>query len=39
LNGYVARVGAELGVPTPVNHALFTLVKLYESGFEAKGGH
>jgi 2-dehydropantoate 2-reductase len=33
LNGYVARVGAQLGVPTPVNHALHTLVKLYESGF------
>lgn len=36
LNGYVARVGARLGVPTPVNHALYTLVKLYESGFPAK---
>lgn len=33
LNGYVARLGAQLGVPTPVNHALYTLVKLYESGF------
>jgi 2-dehydropantoate 2-reductase len=33
LNGYVARLGAQLGVPTPVNHALFTLVKLYEAGF------
>ena len=30
LNGYVARRGAELGVATPVNHALFTLVKLAE---------
>jgi len=30
LNGYVARRGAELGVPVPVNHALFTLVKLAE---------
>lgn len=30
LNGYVARRGAELGVPTPVNHALYTLVKLAE---------
>lgn len=30
LNGYIARRGAELGVPTPVNHALFTLVKLAE---------
>jgi len=30
LNGYVARRGAELGVPTPVNQALYTLVKLAE---------
>ena len=30
LNGYIARRGAELGVATPVNHALFTLVKLAE---------
>lgn len=30
LNGYVVRRGAELGVPTPVNHALYTLVKLAE---------
>ena len=30
LNGYLARRGAELGVPVPVNHALFTLVKLAE---------
>jgi 2-dehydropantoate 2-reductase len=30
LNGYVSRRGAELGVPTPVNHALYTLVKLAE---------
>ena len=30
LNGYVARLGAKLGVPTPVNHTLYTLVKLYE---------
>jgi 2-dehydropantoate 2-reductase len=36
LNGYVARAGAELGVPTPVNHALYTLTKLYESGFPPK---
>ena len=33
LNGYVARLGAQLGVATPVNHALYTLVKLQESGF------
>ncbi len=31
LNGYIARRGAELGVPTPVNHALFTLVKMLEA--------
>jgi 2-dehydropantoate 2-reductase len=31
LNGYISRRGAQLGVPAPVNHALFTLVKLYES--------
>jgi len=30
LNGYVSRRGAELGVPTPVNHALYALVKLVE---------
>src|SRR5215472_1788466 len=30
LNGYVVRRGGELGVPVPVNHALFTLVKLAE---------
>lgn len=33
LNGYIARVGAELGVATPLNHALYTLVKLQEAGF------
>jgi 2-dehydropantoate 2-reductase len=31
LNGYISRRGATLGVPTPVNHALYTLVKLAES--------
>jgi 2-dehydropantoate 2-reductase len=30
LNGYVARRGAELGVSTPVNQALYALVKLGE---------
>jgi len=30
LNGYVARRGAELGVPTPVNRTLYALVKLLE---------
>lgn len=33
LNGYVARLGAELSVPTPVNHTLYSLVKLQESNF------
>jgi 2-dehydropantoate 2-reductase len=31
LNGYIARRGAELGVNTPVNFALYTLIKLLES--------
>jgi 2-dehydropantoate 2-reductase len=30
LNGYVSRRGAELGVRTPVNQALYALVKLAE---------
>jgi 2-dehydropantoate 2-reductase len=30
LNGYISRRGAELGVPAPVNHTLFALVKLAE---------
>jgi 2-dehydropantoate 2-reductase len=30
LNGYIARRGALLGVATPVNHALYALVKLAE---------
>jgi 2-dehydropantoate 2-reductase len=30
LNGYISRRGAELGVPTPVNQALYALVKLAE---------
>jgi 2-dehydropantoate 2-reductase len=30
LNGYVARRGAELGVPTPVNQTLHALVRLLE---------
>ena len=30
LNGYVSRRGSELGVSTPVNHALYALVKLAE---------
>jgi 2-dehydropantoate 2-reductase len=35
LNGYIARRGAELGIDVPVNHALFTLVKLAEQSFAA----
>jgi 2-dehydropantoate 2-reductase len=31
LNGYISLRGAALGVPAPVNHALFALVKLAES--------
>jgi 2-dehydropantoate 2-reductase len=30
LNGYIARRGAQLGVPTPVNRTLWALVKLAE---------
>ena len=30
LNGYIAACGTKLGVPVPVNHAVFTLVKLAE---------
>jgi len=30
LNGYISRRGGELGVPTPVNHALYTMIKLAE---------
>src|SRR5262245_7700040 len=31
LNGYVARRGEELGIPTPINTALHALVKLLEA--------
>jgi len=34
LNGYVVRRGRELGVPTPVNHTLYALVKLLEENLE-----
>jgi 2-dehydropantoate 2-reductase len=33
LNGHIARLGVELGVPVPVNHTLYTLVKLQEVNF------
>jgi len=31
LNGFIARRGAELGIPTPVNQTLWALVKLREA--------
>jgi 2-dehydropantoate 2-reductase len=31
LNGYIVRKGGALGIATPVNRALWTLVKLQES--------
>lgn len=34
LNGYVMHRGAALGVPTPANRVLWTLVKLAEAGLE-----
>lgn len=39
LNGYIARRGKELGVPTPVNRALWALVRLREKteGIAAPG--
>jgi 2-dehydropantoate 2-reductase len=30
LNGYISRRGEELGVATPINHALYTMIKLAE---------
>jgi 2-dehydropantoate 2-reductase len=38
LNGYVVRKGAELGVPTPTNHALQVMVKLAQRSKEISGG-
>jgi 2-dehydropantoate 2-reductase len=31
LNGFIVSKGRALGVPTPINHALFTMVKLAEN--------
>jgi 2-dehydropantoate 2-reductase len=31
LNGYIVRKGREIGIPTPANRALYTMVKLLES--------
>jgi len=36
LNGTIVRRGAELGVATPVNHTLYTLIKLVEESGERK---
>jgi 2-dehydropantoate 2-reductase len=36
LNGFVVRRGAELGVPTPANRALWALVKLLEASNEER---
>ena len=38
LNGYVVRKGAALGVPTPVNRVLHSLVKLLESKAATQAG-
>jgi 2-dehydropantoate 2-reductase len=35
LNGFVARRGKELGVPTPVNQTLYALIKLVEASYES----
>lgn len=36
LNGFLVRKGAELGVPTPVNQTLYSLVKLLEQAPSGK---
>ena len=36
LNGFIVRSGKELNIPVPVNHALFTLVKLAEGGSSSR---
>ena len=38
LNGYVVRKGAELGIPTPTNHALQVMAKLAERNNEVPRG-
>ena len=37
LNGFVVRRGQALGVPTPVNQAMYALVKLVESTYSVQG--
>jgi 2-dehydropantoate 2-reductase len=36
LNGFVVRRGAEVGVPTPANQALFAMVKLRETRVDSR---
>ena len=38
LNGHIVRKGAELGIPTPTNHALQVMVKLAQRSKELSGG-
>jgi 2-dehydropantoate 2-reductase len=35
LNGFIVRKGSELGVPAPLNQAVYALVKLAEAKFQA----
>lgn len=39
LNGYIVRKGTELGIATPVNRVLHSLVKLLEAGITNKHVH
>lgn len=39
LNGFIVRKGTQLGVPTPINHTLFALVKLAESTSSEETNH
>ena len=38
LNGHIVRKGAEVGIPTPTNHALQVMVKLAQRSKELSGG-
>jgi 2-dehydropantoate 2-reductase len=37
LNGYIVRKGAELGISTPANRVLYTMVKLAERKSQLAG--
>jgi len=39
LNGYIVRKGKALGIETPVNRVLHTLVRLLESAFDSRPAH